>query len=213
VPLSSDLAVTRACSRFWKQLPERLQSKAADIIFWAIEAYVEATALQPPRAVQLQERDEFLRAHAPITDPKLLTEYKTLVAKSYPLTYAMIAELARMLVECLDEISTTGRQHWAEAWAGDPGLGFDMVRSVVEHIAACCNHLDADVCQFQAARAFPPPPRKRGGQSARRVYFDRILKTRFRSHFGQLFPAIIATLEQVAFDLPDAVDESTVLKR
>ena len=31
-------------------------------------------------------------------------------------------------------------------------------------------------------------------------YFDRILKMRFRSHLRQLYPAVIATLEQVAFD-------------
>jgi hypothetical protein len=208
------LAGNESMEPFWRQLPERLQGRAEDIIAWAISAYIEATALQPPLKVHQKERDDFLRAHAPIADPALLVEYKAIIRKAYPLTYDRIAEQARFLRESLDEISNMACQHyWAEAWAGDRELTFDKLRSIVEDIAACCDRLNAAARQYRATQNLSEPPRKRGGHTAQHVYFDRILKARFRAEFGQLYPGVVATLEQIAFDLPEAVDESTVLKR
>jgi hypothetical protein len=208
------LACNESMEPFWTQLPTRLQDRAEDIIVWAVSAYIEATSLQPPAEVYQKERDDFLKAHAltPITDPTLLAKYEAIVRKRYPLTYGMLAEQARMLSGSLDEISSMGR-HRVEAWRGDPALTFDKLRSITEDIAACCDRLDADARQLRATQDLPQPPRKRGSHSGQHVYFSRILKARFRGEFGQLYPGVVATLEQVAFDLPEAVDESTVLKR
>jgi hypothetical protein len=84
---------------------------------------------------------------------------------------------------------------------------------IISDIAACCDRLDADARQIRATQNLPEPPRKRGGRTAQHVYFSRILKARFRSEFGKPYAAVVASLVQVAFDLPEAVDESTVLKR
>jgi hypothetical protein len=209
------LAGNESMEPLWTQLHRGLQGKEADIILFAIEAYYEALSLQPPRKVQQKKIDDFLRAHhSPITDPALRAEYDAMVRKaSHPLTYGMIAFIARWLGETLDEIWGSGRQRWAEVWPGDPALSFDKIRSIVEGIAACCDRLDLEAQEMAATKHLPNPPRKKGGHSAQRVHFDRILKDRFQENFGRRYPGIVATLEQVAFDLPEAVDESTVLKR
>jgi len=207
------LAGNETMQPFWKQLPASLHTRAADIIYWAVSAYIEATSLEPPRAVIQKEIDAFLRIHAPISDPEITAQYKMKVRRLYPLTYDMLAEQARILSEMLDEIPSARRRYWAKAWPGDPEYGFDKLRLIVGDIAACCDRLDADARQIRLNQHLPDPPRKRGAHTAQHVYFDRILKTRFREEFGQLYPGVVATLEQVAFDLPDAVDESTVLKR
>jgi hypothetical protein len=207
------LAGNESMEPFWRQLPRQLHGNAEDIIAWVISAYIEATSLQPPLKVYQKERDDLLKAHAPITDPTLLKEFKAIVRKRYPLTYSMLAEQARMLSESLDEVPSMGRQHWAESWPGDQEMTFDKLRSIVEDIATCCDRLDADARQMRAIQNLPKAPRKRGGHTAQNVYFCRILKQRFRTEFGKVYPGIVATLEQVAFDLPEAVDESTVLKR
>jgi hypothetical protein len=207
------LAGNETMEPFWKQLPAPLHARAADIIYWAVSAYAEATSLSPPRAVLQKEIDAFLQVHAPITDPEIMAEYKAIIRKSYPLTYAMLAEQARMLVESFDEISSAGRQHWAEAWPGDPALTLDKLRSIVDDIADCCDRLDANARQFRATQDLPAAPRKRGAHTAQHVYFSRILKARFRKEFRRPYAAVVASLVQVGFDLPDAVEESTVLKR
>jgi hypothetical protein len=208
------LAGNESMETFWRDLPARIQGREQDVIAWAAEAYTEATSLQPPPKVQQKKINEFLQVHAPITDPALLAEYKDLVNKAWPpLTYGMIAYQARWLGESLDEIRSVGRQQWAAAWPGDPKLSFDRLRSILDAIAACCDCLDADAQEIRTTKNLPEPPRKRGGHTAQQVYFDIILKARFRTEFRQPYAAVVATLEQVAFDLPEAVDESTVLKR
>jgi hypothetical protein len=204
------LAGNESMEPFWKQLPTRLQGRAKDIIAWAVEAYIEAIFLRPPLKVLQKERDDFLRAHSsPITDPTLLAKYNTIVRKRFPLTYGMLTEQARMLSDSLNEISSVGRRHWAEAWPGNPELTFEKLRSIVDEIAACCDRLDTDARRFRSTE----PPRKRGGHTVRHVHFSRVLKARFRAEFRQPYAAVVASLVQVAFDLPEAVDESTVLKR
>jgi hypothetical protein len=208
------LGGNEAMEPFWRQLPKRLQRRETDIILWAIEAYYEAISLSPPREYLQKEIDEFSQSHASTSDPALLAQYQSLVDRaSPPLTYSGIAYIARWRHESLGEIWSIGRQQWAEAWPGHPELSFDKLRSIVEDIAVCCDRLDADAQALYATKHLPEPPRKLGGRSVQRVYFDRILKERFRANFGYLYPSIVATLEQVAFDLPEAVDESTVLKR
>jgi hypothetical protein len=200
---------------FWTQLPPALQGKETDIILFAIEAYFEALSLQPPREIQQKKINEFLQAHRPpITDPALLAEYKAMVREAGPpLTYGMIAYKARWLGESLKEIWSIGRQQWAKAWPGDRELSFDKIRSIVEDIAVCCDRLDTAAQELHATKQLPKPPRKLGAHSAQQVYFDRILKERFRVSFRHKYPGIVATLDQVAFDLQEIVDESTVLKR
>jgi hypothetical protein len=207
------LAGNESMEPFWRQLPTRLRDRSEDIIAWTISAYIEAISLQPPLKVLQKERDDFLEANSPITDPTVLAKYKTIVRKRIPLTYGMLTEQARMLSDSLNEISSVGRQHWAEAWPGNPELTFEKLRSIVDEIAACCDRLDTDARQFRATQRLPEPPRKRGGHTAQHVHFSRILKARFRAEFRQPYAAVVASLLQVAFDLPEAVDESTVLKR
>lgn len=208
------LADNESMEIFWRDLPAQLQGREQDIIAWAIEAHTEATSLQPPPKVQQQKINEFLKVHAPITDATLLAEYKDLVKKAWPpLTYGMVAYQARWLGESLDKLASVGRQQWAEAWRGDTELSFDRLRSILDAIATCCDRLDADAQEIWASKNLPEPPRKRGGRTAPQVYFDRILKARFRAGLGHVYPGVVATLDQVAFDLPEAVDESTVLKR
>ncbi len=187
------LAGNESMEPFWKQLPPRLQGRAEDIIAWTVSAFIEAISLQPPAKVRQKERDDFLQAHAPITDPSLLVKYKVIVRKGYPLTYSMLAEQASMLSESLDELSSMGRQHWTEAWTGDPVLCFDKLRSIVKDIAGCCDRLDADARQLRAAKNLPQPPRKRGAHTAQHVYFSRILKA--------LPDGIRATLSRCCGDL------------
>lgn len=175
------LAGNEAMEPFWKQLPDRLHSRAADIIYWAILAYIESTSLQTPLVQRFRGCDEFLQTHSPpITDPALLKEYKALVYKAIPTTYAMITERARSLLEDLDQFGAVGRRHWAEVWPCDPKLDFDKVRTIIGDIAACCDRLDADALQFRHDQSLPPPPRKLGSHTAQHVYFDRILKARSR---------------------------------
>jgi hypothetical protein len=176
--------------------------------------------LPPPLKVRRKAINEFLYAHAPITDPALLAEYNSLLDKAYPISYGEVAAQARWMRESLDKISRFVRSDWTKAWRGDPNLTLDKLLLIIDDIAACfdlleeqAQHIQADERQFRASLDLPAPPRKRGGRTAQRVYFSRILKARFRREFGLLYPGVLATLEQVAFDLPEAVDESTVLKR
>ena len=174
---------------------------------------MEAGLLPPPRDTVQKQIDEFLQANAPITDPALLAKYQAMIRKINPTTYGMVAGQARMLRQSLDEFPSLARQHWAEAWQGDKELSFEKVCSILDDVIACFDRLDAEALETFRIQAFPEPPRKRGARTAQRVYFDRILKKRFKTEFGHLFPRVIGTLEQVMYDLPDAVDESTVLKR
>jgi hypothetical protein len=207
------LASSESMELLWRQLPASLQGKEEGIIAWSAVAYVEATSLPPPYEVYRKERDEFLRAHAPFTDPTLYEKYKAINRKFSPLTYSSIAVHAHMLREYLGELTSIARQHWAKAWPGDRELTFDRLRSVIQDIESCCERLDAETRQFQATLNLPKPPRKLGGHTAPRVYFDRVLKAGFQTEFGRPYPDIVAILEQVVFDLPDTVDESTVRKR
>ena len=98
----------------------------------------------------------------------------------------------------------------SEAFDGSP---LRVERAVLDDITACCDRLESDAERFRAEQNLPKPPRKRGGQTAQRVYFSRILKKRFRAETGRVYAGMVATLEQVLFNLPDAVDESTIRKR
>lgn len=179
---------------FWRELPARLRDRAVDVIRWATMAYSVATSQRPPLAQRLR---------AARNDPKVLENL-------YPLTYPMIAVAARILRQYLDRVSPA---EWAEEWPGDTDLTLEKQRLIIDDIAACSDRLEKKSQRVLATLDLPRPPRKLGGRTAQRVYFSRILKKWFQAETGRVCAREVATLEQVLFNLPDAVDESTTRKR
>jgi hypothetical protein len=198
---------------FWNTFPPQWRGREGEIICQVVGALYEAMSLLPPLKQHQRERAEFLRRHAPINDPAILAEYRERFVGST--SAAMIAAQARMLSENLGEISSSsiGRQRWDEAWRGDPDVTLDRLISAVEAAAICCDQLDKENREASEARGPRKRPRKAGGKAARQVHFTRIMKDFFRREFGRPHNQIIGTLEQVAFDLSDGVDLSTIQKR
>jgi hypothetical protein len=207
------LAANAEMEYLWNtQVPPRLRGRESEIIAQAIIAYCRAISLQPPLKNWMRDYTEFRQNHPdPITDLADLAACKERFVA--PLTYAMLAGRARMLLEGMNEIPSLTRAGWGEVWQGDPAMTFDGLISTVEAIAVSCDRLDKEAGDMLVALQLPKQPRKRGGKTAPRVYFDRIMKGYFRRECGKPIAEVVALLEQVLFDLPDAVDESTVLKR
>jgi hypothetical protein len=207
------LAGNEEMENLWNtQVPPQLCGREPAIIEWAIGAYRLATSVRPPIKNWLRDYAEFRRSHPdPITNPVDLAAYKERFVT--PPDYAMLAGRARFLLEGMNEIPSRTRAVWGEIWPGDPAMTFDGVTSTIEAIAVCCDHLGEVAADMRAALQLPDPPRKRGARTAPRVFFDRIMKQFFRSECGRPNVELVAILEQVLFDLPGSVDESTVRKR
>jgi hypothetical protein len=205
------LAANEEMESLWKQLPTKLRGKEFDLILQAILAYDRAAGLRPPHEQQMTLMKGFLQEHAPITDPARMAEYNERFVS--PLTYGSIAITARLLLGDLKRISSRARVSWQEAWPGDAELTFDKLLSVVEATVTCCEKLDDEARQIEAAMNFPKPPPKRGGRTAAQVYFADIMQDYFRREFDRPMTPTVAVLSQVMFDLPEGVDESTIRKR
>jgi hypothetical protein len=194
------------------QVPPQLCGRETEIITQAIDAFRESISLRPPIKNWMRDYVEFRRANPdPITDPVDLAAYKERFVT--PLDCAMLAGRARFLLEGMNEIPSPIRAVWSEIRPADPAMTFDRVISTIEAIAVCCDHLHEAAGARRAALQLPDPPRKRGAKTAPQVYFDRIMKRYFRNECGKPIVEIVAILDQVLFDLPDSVDESTVRKR
>jgi len=205
------LAANEEMESLWRKLPRNLSGREAEIIMQTIIAYERAASLRPPHEKQMKLMIEFLEKHAPITDPVIMAEYKQRFVT--PLTYSSIAVTARLLLDDLAQLSNYARANWRDVWPGDPDIAFDNLLGIVDAIAVCCDRLNSEARLIEAAMKFPEPPRKRGSATAQRVYFTQIMDDYFRREFDQPMTEILAVLEQMMFDLPDAVGESTVRKR
>src|SRR5262249_55237923 len=119
---------------------------------------------------------------------------------------------ARLLRENLMKKSDLMVSGW-HLWPGNPEMTFEYLLSVIEDIAVFAERMEIGAREFHRKLDLPKPPRKLQSATTSRVYFDRAMKRFFLQISGQPHVEIVAALEQVMFDLPNGVDESTVRKR
>jgi hypothetical protein len=207
------LAGNEEMESFWRTIPPQLRGHETEIIAEALIAYDRAIRLRPPVRQHCEELKKFVRKHQPISDPEIQAEYRERFVS--PPTYAGMAVMASELLDDLREIPKYARTNLPELWACDPGITFNGLLGIVEAIAAWGwrLHNEAEARQAEAPTQLPKLPLKRGSLTAQQVYFSRLMQDYFRREFSRPMAGTIAILAQVMFDLPDAVDESTILKR
>jgi hypothetical protein len=164
----------------WTKLPP--ESDPGDTILWFITAFVLAQGLEPPRPKDGMTLMEHIHLH---WKPDCLG----------------LAVLARHLLDQINKLGfpTFIRERWAEAC---PSESFERSLLRIEELASFFERLDREGREIQAILAAPAPPRKRGGESARQVYFSSILSNWFTRRYGRPFDDIVATVESVVFNLP-----------
>jgi len=183
------LATDGRMSIFWREkIPAEPAILAASIAQFAVIAYERAIKLPRTKA----------RAHV-----------RELFADQ---TLAGLSVSARWFHDDLEHSAELLRARWSD-WRGDPEITFDKLLSAVKSLKALCDDLYSEAEEIHAL--FPKLPRKLRGATAPRVYFSKSMKAYMKRLciVGTLQIEIAGTLEEVMFDLPDVVDESTVRKR
>jgi hypothetical protein len=181
---------------------ERLAGDDSMIGFWQKVpagnevAIAQAAALSFERAIRLPKT----RAHARFAE-----------FVPHP-SFAGIPIHARALREALTNEARLIRASW-NSWPGNQEITFEQLLAVVGDVALFAERLEIEARDIDKILDLPKPQRKLGSTTAARVYFARAMKHLLRQVCGQPQIEIVATLEQVMFDLPNAVDESTVRKR
>jgi hypothetical protein len=208
------LAGNEEMESLWKTLPATLRGKKSKFIRYAVIAFQRSISIRPPLKQHMKEMWKFLERHAPFNDdddPALMTEYRERF--TLPLTYSSMAVEARTLRDDLKRIPAYARADWQNLWTGDQRIDFEKLLESIEATAVCCEELQREADQIEAAMNFPRVPTKRGGQSAAQVHFSDIMQGYFRRECGKPMAPLVAILLQVMFDLRQGVDESTVRKR
>jgi len=168
----------------WRDdMPRELLAAAPRIVLHAIVAYGEALRLPKTKA-----HAQFAKL---VPDPEM----------------AGLGVLARQLHEELSKAGDRLKPVWSSP------LTLEELLLALAELAGLSDHLAAQTAAINGLVALPEPPRKLRSATAPNVYFSQAMKRFFERNFAQPHAKIVATLEQVAFDLPEAVDESTVLKR
>jgi hypothetical protein len=119
---------------------------------------------------------------------------------------------ARSLRDALTQNAQLMRARW-DLWPGSQEITFDRLLAVVADAALFAERLEIEARDIDKILDLPKPPRKLASKTASRVYFTQAMKHLLRRLCGRPHVEIVAALEQVMFDLPNAVDESTVRKR
>jgi hypothetical protein len=207
------LAGDEAMASLWRKLPARLRGHEVEMIEQALSAYERAIRLRPPIDQHYRELEEFLRKHQPAMDPETRAEYLERFVD--PPTYSGIWVAASSLLDQLKEVLPYEQAPLAEVLACDPSITVDKLLSIVEAVSAWGWRLsnEAEARRAEAPANLPKPRGRPGGATAKQVWFDRLLQDYFRREFGQPMTRIIADLEEVLFELPNAVSEDTVRKR
>jgi hypothetical protein len=117
---------------------------------------------------------------------------------SDPLTNAQIT---KMLIERL--ALSNAREWWLDFAPYEPRITFNELLELLETVARLFEHILAQRDSIARALMLPPLPRKRG-RSAPRVAFSAIMSYAFVKRCGTPLDTVVATFENVAFDL--AVD-------
>jgi hypothetical protein len=179
------LAADDAMIGFWRKVPSGKEA-----------AIAQAAVLSFERAIRL-----------PKTSPQARVAEVTPDFSFFGMAYD-----ARSLREALTQNERLMRARW-DLWPGNQDITFDRLLAMVADAALFAERLEIEAREIDKRLDLPKPPRKLASKTASRVYFAQAMKHFLRRLCGQPHAEIVATLEQVMFDLPDAVDESTVRKR
>jgi hypothetical protein len=181
---------------------ERLAADDSMIGFWhkvptgKEAAIAEAAALSFERAIGLPKT-------------KAQARFAELVPNPF---FASIPIHARALREALTNNAQLMRACW-DMRSDNQAITFEQLLAVIDDLAVFAERLESETQDIRKMWDLPKPQGKLGSATASRVYFSRAMKHLLRQICGQPHIEVVAALEQVMFDLPDAVDESTVRKR
>jgi len=100
--------------------------------------------------------------------------------------------------------------YWQRFWEGDKNLTLDQVIAIMDQVSSFCLKVDVEYQAF--FRSLPEVKRWSGSKPARKFFTDYMSKL-MREAYGKPLDPIVATLEEVAFDLAEGVSTETIRGR
>jgi hypothetical protein len=123
--------------------------------------------------------------------------------------FAHTSGLARLVRDQMIQHRGNAEPYWPPFWEGDKNLTLDQVIAVIDQVSAFYRKLDEEDQRF--FRSLPDV--KGWGNKRAQKFFSEVLSKRMEEIYGRPFDRIVATLVQVAFDLPGGVGTETIRGR
>jgi hypothetical protein len=118
--------------------------------------------------------------------------------------------LLRIVLDQMIRHYGDAQAYWQRFWEGDKNLTLDQVIAIMNQVSSFYLKVDAEYQVF--FRSLPEVKRWSGSKPARKFFTDFVSKLMIEA-YGKPLDPIVATLEEVAFDLAEGVSTETIRGR
>jgi hypothetical protein len=118
--------------------------------------------------------------------------------------------LLRMVLDQINGHYGDAQAYWQRFWEGDKNLTLDQVIAIMGQVGLFCLKVDAEYQVF--FRSLPEVKHWGGNKPARKFFTDYMSKLMIET-YGKPLDLIVATLEEVAFDVAEGVSTETIRGR
>jgi hypothetical protein len=178
----------------WEKLPCEPRGIEGNIIDWTFFAFTIFPSLRRPYPKTKDKWREWTKhreLHLPLADP------------------ANLSELSNWLWEEIFKLKDVSDSYWPSLWEGDKSISPDQVLSILDHLRMFYARMDGE---YRALLTMLPKVNRWNAKAAQK-FFTEYLSCRMRETYAQPLDSIVATLAEVAFNLPQGLAAETVRGR